>query len=128
MGPTILIIDDDEGDILLTKRSLLKIDPELRVEAALGGEAGLTFLRETKEIPALVLLDLKMPGLNGFETLHQMRAEERLRQVPVVVLTSSDLPSDLERAHAAGAARVLQKSLGDRFRKELEAVLELRHK
>ena len=59
MQQTILIIDDDENDVLITKRALLKIDPEIRVETAASGEAGLAFLRNGSELPALILLDLK---------------------------------------------------------------------
>ncbi len=125
MRQTILIIDDDENDIFLTERTLQKIDPEIRVKPALSGEAGLTFLRDGKELPVLVLLDLKMPGMSGFDTLREIRSDERLKNVPVVVLTSSTLRSDMELAYEEGANNVFHKSVGDQFRKDLESVLKL---
>lgn len=123
MRKTILIIDDDDNDVLLVERTLRKLDPDLRVEAVLSGEAGLSFLGNERELPALVLLDLKMTGISGFDTLRSIRTNEHLKNVPVVVLTSSDLQSDLERAHEAGAVKVVQKSIGDKFRRDLESVL-----
>jgi two-component system, response regulator len=74
---------------------------------ARDGVAAIEYLfspeRSTEEMPRLVLLNLKMPRLNGFEVLKKMRADERTRFVPVVMLTSSDPPEDVRRAYELGA-------------------------
>jgi two-component system, response regulator len=63
-------------------------------------------------MPRLVLLDLNMPRLDGFEVLKKMRQEERTRFVPVVMLTSSDHPEDVRRAYESGANSYLDKLSG----------------
>lgn len=68
--------------------------------------------RSAAEMPRLVLLDLNMPRLDGFEVLKRMRADERTRFVPVVMLTSSDRPEDVLRAYALGANSYLDKLSG----------------
>ena len=65
-----------------------------KVEAATGGEEALKHLRGGVTLPALILLDLKMPGMSGFDVLREIRADERLKPVPVIVVTSSSLESD----------------------------------
>lgn len=68
--------------------------------------------RSAAEMPRLVLLDLNMPRLNGFEVLKRMRADERTRFVPVVMLTSSDHPEDVRRAYELGANGYLDRLSG----------------
>ncbi len=67
MSRTVLIIDDNENDILITKRVLSKMGRDIKVEAALNGEAGLELLQGGHPLPTLILLDLKMPGMDGIE-------------------------------------------------------------
>ncbi len=68
--------------------------------------------RSAAEMPRLVLLDLNMPRMDGFEVLRRMRADERTRFVPVVILTSSDHPEDVRRAYELGANSYLEKLSG----------------
>ncbi len=125
MERTVLIIDDSEDDILLTRRVLAKIGRRIRTEAALNGERGLTLLREETALPSLVLLDLKMPGMDGLDVLRAIRSDERLRRIPVIVVTHSDLESDREASSKAGANSFLHKSVDlDRFAGELRKELE----
>ncbi len=125
MQQTILIIDDNENDVLITQKVLSKIDREIRTEAAPSGEAGIEFLMNDTGLPALILLDLKMLGLSGVDTLHQIRADDRLKNVPVVVITSSSLESDKKEALAAGADSFLYKTLDtDQFTRDLKHILE----
>lgn len=122
--PTILIIDDSEDDVVLTKAMISKIRRAVRVEYALNGEAGMSLLREVSTVPQLILLDLKMPGMDGLDVLRELRRDERLRQIPVVVLTNSDLKSDREAAIKAGANKYLQKAHDlNRLKQDLELVL-----
>lgn len=125
MEPTVLIIDDSEDDILLTKRVLSKLGRKIRTECALSGEEGLAFLRDGAELPALVLLDLKMPRMGGLDVLHAIRADARLRRIPVIVVTHSDLESDKEASYQSGANSYLNKSVDlGQFTKYIRSELE----
>lgn len=122
--PTVLIIDDNEDDVVLTKTIIFKIRRNVRVDSALSGEAGMSLLQEGNTVPQLILLDLKMPGMDGVGFLHGLRGDARLCQIPVVVLTNSDLRSDRETAVKAGANSYLQKANDlDQLRQDLEHVL-----
>ena len=82
-------------------------------------------LRNGHGLPALILLDMKMPCMSGIEVLRKIRDDDRLRDLPVVVVTSSCLESDREEAIAGGASDYLQKPLGlEQFSKALESVLQ----
>ena len=125
MEEKILIIDDSEDDILLAKMVLTKIGREIRTDTALSGEAGLALLRGAAALPSLVLLDLKMPKLDGLEVLRKIRDDERLRGIPVVIVTHSDLESDREASYKAGANSFLNKSVDlDQFAKNIGNELE----
>ena len=120
----ILIIDDSPTDIELTTIALEATGREINVRSATDGRSALTMLREELEVPALVLLDLKMPCMSGIEVLREIRADHRIRELPVVVVTSSALESDKTEAIAAGASDYIQKPLAlDQFGKCLENIL-----
>ncbi len=120
MQPTILIIDDNEDDVLLTKLVLSKTGIDFRTEVALSGEAGLALIRGGKTSPKLILLDLKIPSMDGIEILRKIRDDERLSSMPVVMVTHSDLQSDEQAAIKAGAASFLHKETDlDQFKKDI---------
>jgi two-component system response regulator len=122
---SVLIIDDSEDDILLTKMVLAKISRELRTESALSGEAGLAVLRDGSALPALILLDLKMPGMDGLDVLRELRLDGRLRRIPVIIVTHSDLESDKEASFKSGANSFLNKSVDlDQFTMHIRNELE----
>jgi len=124
MTDSILIVDDNPDDIEITRIALEEIGRKEKVEAAFNGEQALRRLREGRDLPGLILLDLKMPGMSGFDCLREIRADERLRPIPVVVVTSSSLESDRREAHAAGANGFLYKEIDiDRFGASLKAVI-----
>ncbi|MGC1454459.1 MAG: response regulator [Nitrospirota bacterium] len=125
MEHKILIIDDSEDDILLTQMVLAKLGLKIRTEPALSGELGLAILKGGGPLPSLVLLDLKMPGLDGLDVLREIRSDDRLRGIPVIVVTHSDLESDREACYDAGANGFLHKSVDmDRFAVEIRKALE----
>ena len=122
---TILIIDDNLDDVEITKRTLARIDRELTVETALRGETALELLRLEQALPALILLDLKMPGMSGFDTLRKIRADERLKHIPVIIVTSSSLETDEKAGFDAGADAFLHKAFDiDRFSSDLKSLLK----
>ena len=123
MERKVLIIDDSEDDTLLTQMVLTKIG--FRSESALSGAQGLARLRNGAALPSLILLDLKMPGMDGFDVLREIRGDEGLRAIPVVVVTHSDLELDKDACFNAGANSFLQKSVDlDHFTVELRKELE----
>jgi CheY-like chemotaxis protein len=121
----IFIVDDSPTDIELTTIALEATGREIVVRSATDGKSALAALRNGLGVPALILLDLKMPGMSGIEVLREIRADDRLRNLPVVVVTSSALESDRADAFAAGASDYMQKPLAlDQFGKDLEAVVQ----
>src|SRR5208283_5420515 len=99
----IFIVDDSLTDIELTKIALEATGREISVRSATDGKSAPAMLRNGLGVPAMILLDLKMPGMSGIEVLREIRADDHLREIPVVVITSSALESDRADAIAAGA-------------------------
>lgn len=120
-----MIVDDDPDDTEMTKRVLSKSGFEVKVEAVLHGEAALELLRKEDDLPSLILLDLKMPGMGGIDTLRRIRADERLKNITVVILTNSLLEADKKESYDAGANGFLQKAFDiDRFGRDVLSALE----
>jgi CheY-like chemotaxis protein len=125
MQQTILIIDDSKDDVLITRIALSKTGRDLRTEVASDGEAGLALLRDAKELPALILLDLKMAGMSGFDVLRLIRADAHVKDLPVVVVTSSSLEADRKQSYASGADGFLHKDIDiNRFTKDIKHILD----
>lgn len=103
--PSILLVEDNPDDEKMTLRALAKTDPAPDVEVVRDGPAALEYFfgDEAHALPSLVLLDLKLPMLNGLEVLEQLRGTDRTKRLPVVVLTSSDETPDIQRAYSLGA-------------------------
>jgi two-component system alkaline phosphatase synthesis response regulator PhoP len=82
-------------------------------------------LRDGRPIPALILLDMKMTGMDGLEVLRGIRGDRDLRHIPVLMVTHSELESDRAASLAAGANGFFQKAIDmDEFRKDMERILE----
>lgn len=100
----ILLVDDNIGDVVLTKEALKGADFTNRVSIARDGFEALDFLRHEGKFanaptPDLILLDINMPRKNGCEVLEEIRRDERLKLIPVVILTSSEAEDDIRRAY-----------------------------
>ena len=107
---TILLIEDDAIEILKFNRSLIKLREVHELIEAHNGENALDILAENSQID-LILLDLNMPKMNGFEFLKQLRTDPNLKYIPTVVLTTSINSSDLKQAYSIGIAGYLVKPL-----------------
>ena len=111
----ILLVEDNPDDVTLTMRALKSHNITNEVIVARDGVEAVDYLFGTKvrpataELPAVVLLDLKLPKLNGMEVLQRIRAEERTRFLPVVILTSSDEERDLLEGYSLGANSYVRK-------------------
>lgn len=117
MNKIILLVEDNSSDIDLTKRALERNRIGNTLVVAEDGQAALDYLfgagphagRDTAEQPALILLDLKLPVMGGLEVLRRIRADDRTRRVPVVILTTSKEESDLAAGYDGGANSYLCK-------------------
>jgi two-component system response regulator len=114
---TILLVEDNPDDELLTLRALKKNSVFNNVVVARDGAEALDYLfgegayagRDTSDVPQLVLLDLKLPKVDGLEVLRRLRADERTRLLPVVILTSSREQQDLLDGYSHGANSYVRK-------------------
>ncbi len=125
MKKTILIVDDSPDDIEITRIALEETEHEVKLDAALHGKAALEYLHTVHDLPVLILLDLKMPRMSGIDTLRQIRADERLKNIPVIIATSSSLDADEKAAYDAGANSFLHKDFSiDQFTSNLDNLLK----
>jgi CheY-like chemotaxis protein len=114
LASTILLVEDNPDDILLIRRAFRKAGAFDSLEVVEDGEQAVAYLGGTgdyaaRELPAVVLLDLKLPRRSGIEVLEWLRSQPGLRRIPVVVLTGSGERSDVNRAFDAGANSYLVK-------------------
>ena len=116
---TILLVEDNEDDEILTLRALRANDIENAVFVVRDGAEALDFLfckkayadRDPYHMPQLILLDIKLPKINGLEVLRRIRAEKRTSLLPVVLLSSSDEEHDLLEGYKLGANSYLHKPI-----------------
>jgi DNA-binding response OmpR family regulator len=114
---TILLVEDDPNDVLLVKRAFRKANVANPLQVVSDGEAAVAYLagqgnftdRARFPLPAVVLLDLKLPRKSGLEVLVWLREQADLKRLPVVVLTSSSEAGDVNRAYELGANSYLVK-------------------
>ena len=128
--PVVLLVEDNPGDVELVRDALERITPATRLVVAADGAEALGMLRRESPHreaprPALVLLDLNLPKVNGREVLSALRADPRTRALPVVVFTSSDAEEDVREAYDGGANTYVTKParIGD-LEHTLRVVLE----
>lgn len=127
----ILLVEDSPDDAALTLRALKKNNIVNEVVVARDGVEALAYLfgtgnhvgRDLAVMPALVLLDLKLPKVDGLQVLQRLRADERTRLLPVVVLTSSREDVDLLRSYSLGASSFVRKPVD--FIEFVEAIRNL---
>lgn len=116
-SPVILLVEDDPDDVFFLRDAFAKNGMPGAPRVVRDGEEALAYLlgqgpyadRSLHPLPALVLLDLKLPRASGHEVLERRRQRPELMRIPVVVLTSSESDDDTERAYAAGANSYLVK-------------------
>lgn len=117
--PTILIADDDEGHAILIRENLEAAGLRNPIRHFRDGQAVLDFLLRDParaDGPFLVLLDIRMPKVDGIEVLRRLKADANLRKVPVIMLTTTDDAREVTRCHELGCNVYLQKPVDyDRF-------------
>lgn len=112
----ILVVEDNPADFFATERGLRKAGLANPIVHAESGEQALDYLQgqgsyaaDGPQKPGIVLLDINLPGLNGGEVLEKIRADERLKLVPVIMLTTSSDERDVQMAYRLGANSYIQK-------------------
>ena len=126
----ILMVEDDPNDVELTMTALEEYHLANEVVVARDGQQALDYLycrgefsNRSKENPAVMLLDLKLPKVDGLEVLQQVKSDDNLKMIPVVVLTSSQEEKDMMRSYRLGVNAYVVKPVD--FHEFVNAVREL---
>ncbi|HWF19246.1 MAG TPA: response regulator [Verrucomicrobiae bacterium] len=127
----VLLVEDSYNDELLARRAFKKCQMADNLTVVRDGAEALDFLfgagahasRDWRQLPAVVLLDLKLPKLSGLEVLRRARADERTRTLPIIVLSSSDEENDKSESERLGANGYLRKPV--EFKEFVETVRQL---
>jgi len=123
---SILLVEDNEGDIVLTKEAFEDSKLANKIEVVKNGKEALDFLFQREGFedatkPDLVLLDINMPVKNGHEVLYEIKSNDSLKHIPVIILTTSSAKQDIDKAYDNHANCYIKKPLNmDEF---IEAVL-----
>lgn len=126
MNPVlILIADDDQEDRQLIGEALQESRLANPIKFVNDGEALMEFLRETKELPGLILLDLNMPKKDGREALAEIKKDPRLKRIPVIILTTSKAEEDVYRTYSLGVNSFITKPVT--FTSLVEVVRSMAH-
>jgi len=126
----ILVVEDNEADVEMVRRSLRDVVPVCNLTAAGDGAEALDYLFKRGKFPNaprphLVFLDLNMPGMNGKEVLKIMKLDESLKTIPVIVLTSSEAPSDIQESYAYHAnCYVVKRFDGGEFKDAIGEIVK----
>jgi two-component system, response regulator len=128
---TILLVEDNPSDIELTRRALQKSHIANEMIVVEDGQEALDYLlggdpltgKNVNEPPALILLDLKLPKVEGLEVLRRIRSEERSSRLPVVILTTSSEEQDIAQSYDLGANSYIRKPVD--FKQFVDAVQNL---
>jgi two-component system response regulator len=126
----ILVVEDNPDDLELTLHALAREDLRRYAVVARDGEEALDFLfvrgafgGKSLDVPRLVLLDLKLPKVDGIEVLRQVKADPRTKSIPIVIFTSSKEEYDLLRSYECGANSYIQKPVDfEEFRETIAAL------
>ncbi len=125
---SILLVEDNQDDVMITKRALTKGSIQKKLYITNDGEEAIKFIRKEGKYkhfptPALIILDLKMPKVDGFEVLCKIKNTDNLKSIPVIILTSSERDKDIERAYGLGCNSYIVKPVN--FEDFIKIVIEI---
>src|SRR5262249_40155015 len=116
----ILLVEDNPNDAELTQRALKKANLGVRLAVARDGAEALEYLMADRPKPKVIFLDLKLPKIDGIDVLRRIRVDDRLRSIPVVVLTSSHEERDITECYKLGVNSYIVKPVEfDKFYKAI---------
>jgi CheY-like chemotaxis protein len=122
---TVLLIDDDEDDQHIFKDAIKEVYSGIECVMADNGRDAFLQLEKSSTLPSMIFLDLNMPVMNGFEFLDRIRNNDRFKNIPVVIYTTSDNPLDKKNTLAAGAVLFFTKTADFKLLKlKLTEILE----
>jgi CheY-like chemotaxis protein len=119
---TVLLVEDDLNDIFLVKRAFKMAELETPLQVVTDGEEATHYLsghgkyadRSAHPLPKLIVMDIKMPRMSGFEVLEWIKHNPTFRRLPVIIVSSSDRPQDIDRAYELGANAYMVKPVNFR--------------
>ncbi len=126
----VLLVEDNPADQMLAQQAFKQVDAPCNLNIVGDGEAAMNYLRKTGEFekairPQLILLDLNMPKMDGREVLEAVKTDPALVDIPIVILTTSANPSDVESCYASHANSYIRKPTDmDKF---IDAIRDLEH-
>lgn len=120
--PSILLVEDSEDDYEATVRAFKKANLRNAISWCRSGQEAIDFLKTEK--PGMILLDLNMPGMDGRKTLQVIKENEALKQIPVIILTTSGDEKDIQACYRMGANTYVQKPVS--FTGLIEAITRLK--
>src|SRR6202521_1337430 len=128
MPKEILLVEDSPGDVRLTQEAFRDANRSIRVHVAADGEEAMAFLRHEGAYvhvprPDIILLDLNLPKMDGREVLARIKADDSLKMIPTVILTTSDAEADIVRSYQLHANCYLRKPVRlDEFEKLVKSI------
>jgi len=119
---TVLLVEDDLNDIFLVKRAFKAAHLENPLQVVTDGEEATNYLsgkgkyadRDTYPLPRLIVMDIKMPRMSGFDVLEWIKNDGTLRRIPVIIVSSSNRPQDIDMAYQLGANAYMVKPVSYR--------------
>jgi len=127
---TIILAEDDEGHATLIKRNLKRSGLLNEIIHFKDGQETLDFLNKAKNkkeyldsIPSLLLLDIKMPKVDGVEVLRQIKQDPKLKKMPVIMITTTDDPREIDKCHELGCSNYISKPID--YDKFVDAIRQL---
>ncbi len=109
----VVVADDDQSAVELLREAFERSSLTCELDAVFSGQQLLDYLRKeedaVRERPSLILLDLNMPGKDGRQTLSEIKADPNLRDIPIIIMTSSELEEDIEKSYQCGVNAYLKK-------------------
>ncbi|MDP9041379.1 MAG: response regulator [Bacteroidota bacterium] len=126
MARIVLCVDDDPDDRELIRNAIFKIDPSFTVADATNGKEALQYLAraERTELPCLVIMDINMPVMDGKQTVVEIKKNEKWRQVPIVVFSTSSHPADIYFCEKHGVELVTKPANFKQITHEAERLLQ----
>lgn len=126
----ILLVEDNPDDVLITKRAFLKGKIKNKLYVVNNGVEAIKFLNNEEEyektpVPSLIMLDINMPKMNGFEVLKEIKKNDKLKKIPIIMLTTSERDKDINKAYSLGANNYIVKPVN--FDKFIKVIVEIKN-